>query len=451
MTDIIFSFDTEDYVNPNAADGIINSARLLRKYGIRGCYNVVGMLAEALEEWGRRDIIDELRMHHEICLHSHRHSLHPTINEYSDLADPHAAIAAVIEDESRGIEKIKRVFDLKEPIRTACPPGNSTSYAAHYAYAKMGFTMYDGDSLYDARRSRPVFACNLTSIRYNQGIAKILFTADEQFIRDYVEQYVAPADVFVFYHHPQLALVSQYCDVDNFNGANTPKEKWIPSACRTPEQTATFYRNFEFLVKLLREDPRFHVTTYNELDKKLRYERVLKPSMLVDIRAQLEEDFFPVTVPESFCLSDIALACRDFLLGKEEHVCGDVYGFLDTPYTVAEPTTLTADEVRIAAQGLHDGVFLPEYLCVGDKKIGVADWLRAALAVLLDGAESYTVLPGGAWQIDLDQFPEQRDMCYKGTWVHTKSFEDRYLSDRFRLQSWTFRLPKNTDRKIFLA
>ena len=59
MTDIIFSFDTEDYVNPHAAEGILNAARLLREEGVCGCFNVVGLLAEALVEWGRQDIIDE--------------------------------------------------------------------------------------------------------------------------------------------------------------------------------------------------------------------------------------------------------------------------------------------------------------------------------------------------------------------------------------------------------
>jgi len=449
MTDIIFSFDTEDYVNPHAAEGILNSARLLRDEGIRGCYNVVGMLAEALVEWGRQDIIDELRLHHEISLHSNRHSLHPTINEYSDLADPHAAISAVIEDESRGIEKIKRIFQLEEPLLTACPPGNSTSYAAHYAYSKMGFKIYDGDTLYDERRSRPVFFCNLASIRYNIGIAKILFTADEAFIRDYVEKYVIPSDTFVFYHHPQLALCTSYCDEDNFNGVNTPKEKWILAKTHTPEEIEKFYHNFKYLVRLVKHDPRCNITTYKAIAKKYDRERILTPDMLPDIRAQLDKAFFPVTTPDSFSLSDITLACRDFLNGEDRHVCGEVYGFVDTPYEVQAPVTLTADEIRRAAAGLPYDDFLPEFLVVEDKRVGVADWLRAALAVLVDGAETYTVMPGGAWQIDLDQFPEYRDIHYSGTWVHTKEFEDRYLSKRFRLQSWTIRLPKGTDRKIF--
>ena len=74
--------------------------------------------------------------------------------------------------------------------------------------------------------------------------------------------------------------------------------------------------------------------------------------------------------------------------------------------------------------------------------------MRAAMAVILDGAETVTVAPD-AWQIDLDQFPMYRDLSYKNTWVHCASLEDNFLSKRFRLQSWTIRLPKGTQRTIF--
>jgi len=52
MTDIIFSFDTEDFTWERAADGIYDIAELLRSEGIRGCFNMVGLLAEQLISWG---------------------------------------------------------------------------------------------------------------------------------------------------------------------------------------------------------------------------------------------------------------------------------------------------------------------------------------------------------------------------------------------------------------
>ena len=84
MTEIFFSFDTEDYVNPEGADGVLRSAKLLRSAGIKGCFCVVARMAEAFQKWGRTDVIEELR-HHEINHHSLAHSYHPTINEYPSI------------------------------------------------------------------------------------------------------------------------------------------------------------------------------------------------------------------------------------------------------------------------------------------------------------------------------------------------------------------------------
>ena len=121
MTNIIFSFDTEDYVNPYGADGILGTSAVLREAGFRGCYNVVGLMAEALVEWGRQDAIDEIRKYHEVDYHSHRHSLHPSINEYTDRADFYAALEDFKADESVGLKKVCDIFKEQDLIPcTAC-------------------------------------------------------------------------------------------------------------------------------------------------------------------------------------------------------------------------------------------------------------------------------------------------------------------------------------------
>ena len=79
MTDIFFSFDTEDFTSSESADAIYTEAEILRKAGIRGCFCMVGLLCEQLVKWNRTDVIEALS-HHEIDLHSYGHSLHPTIN-----------------------------------------------------------------------------------------------------------------------------------------------------------------------------------------------------------------------------------------------------------------------------------------------------------------------------------------------------------------------------------
>ena len=78
MTDIIFTFDTEDYVNEKGADGIIRASKMIRDAGFTPCHNIVGLLAEAIVKWGRQDCIDELKQC-EIHTHSLK-LLHPFLN-----------------------------------------------------------------------------------------------------------------------------------------------------------------------------------------------------------------------------------------------------------------------------------------------------------------------------------------------------------------------------------
>ena len=147
MTNVIFSFDTEDIINERGADGILRCARILREEGVKGCFNIIGLLPEALRSWGRDDIVKELQWH-EIDFHSHSHSIHPTINEYTDKENYYEALDAFLNDESAGIKKVKDFFK-RDYLPAACIPGNSTSYVAHYGYEKLGFKFFSGDSIYD--------------------------------------------------------------------------------------------------------------------------------------------------------------------------------------------------------------------------------------------------------------------------------------------------------------
>ena len=444
MTYIIFSFDVEDYINPNAADGILWTAELLRRAGVRGCFNIVGRLAEALVEWGREDVIEALR-YHEIDLHSLAHSYHPTINEYTDLADYEAARAEFLKNERECREIVSRIFGV-DHFHAACPPGSSVSYVAHYGYAEMGIPIYTGDLLVDAVHGRPIFNCNVTSLDYHIYLEKFLLQNDRAAIDAHLERVAESMDVYVMAHHPQMAIINRFCDLINFNGENVPREEWKLSPVCSPEETARFYENFAYLVERVKADPRFCIVTYEELNRIYRAERgAIDRSLIPELRRQLREDFFPLTLPDSYSLSDLMLACRDLLMGQERHVCGNVYGFLEEPHAIASPVTVSAEEIRAAAAQIGDG-FLPISLCVGEHTVGPADWLCGALDVLC-GAERVTLMPA-PWQIDLDQFPAVRDMKLSDGWIHRADFRDRHLSRRFRLQSWTFRLPRGTARRI---
>ena len=69
--------------------------------------------------------------------------------------------------------------------------------------------------------------------------------------------------------------------------------------------------------------------------------------------------------------------------------------------------------------------------------IGPADWLRAALDVIC-GYDEVTLQPDVQLP-SLELFPKLKNLRFKGKWVQSDLFEDRYLSDRLRYQSWTMR------------
>lgn len=449
MTKIVFSFDTEDYVNENAADGILWVADLLYSKGIKGCFCMVGWLADYLRKWERYDVIEALKKH-EIGTHSLRHSYHPTINEYTDLEDFDKALELFKKNESDGFEMVKNALGDVDII-AATPPGESSSYVAHYGYADLGVKIYNSGVFYDLERNRPLSVCNIYGILYNFGVDNFLRNANKDEIRELINNIPDYQETFVFYHHPQKQLVSEHPDDVNFNGSNTPYEEWKKSALRTPEETEKFRENYEFLVDELLNDPRFEVTTYSALAKEYAKgdNRTITLKDVPLIKEQIDEELFPVTVPDSYSLADIALACRDFLLGESEHKCGKVYGFLDTPYGISKKMTLTAEEIKECTKYFIDGKFLPEKLEVNGKIIGPADFIRGALEIL-SGKKSVTLVPD-EWQIDLNEFPRIKKLNYKGTWVHTPDFEDKYLSKRARLQTWTMRLPKDTPRKVFIT
>jgi len=108
MTNIVISFDTEDYVNPAGADGILDMATILREENVRGCFNLVAWTAQALVKWGRQDVIEALRFH-EIETHTLRHTYHPTICEYTDIEDFDEAMALFRKNEDEALRIMREI------------------------------------------------------------------------------------------------------------------------------------------------------------------------------------------------------------------------------------------------------------------------------------------------------------------------------------------------------
>jgi len=436
MTDIIISFDTEDFTDCEAADAIVREADLLHSEGIRGCFNVVGLLAKQLKAWGRDDVVKALS-NHEISYHAYGHTLHPTIDEYTDIPDFDAAYAEAYRQESLGVDYLRETFPITG-VNATCPPGNTHSYAAMYAYADMGIPIYTG-TYCDTMDGRGVWYCNMYHLYYTYAFESCCFTADDAKLREVVENFATKKRV-VLYTHPNISLFSVFWDRLNYDKENLCEwGKWKKAPKRPDAEIAMFYANMRKLLQMIKADSRFRFTTYQEIADTIHAmpERVLTIADAPMIREQIRKKLYPIDTPISACLSDLLLYAKAMLNGEKSYTCGNVYGFLDTPVGVDTAVTLPAGDFYESAAKLNTSRFLPTQFTVGGCKIGPADWLCGALDVLC-GEKTVNVFPKEQMP-SLAILPLLENMDLRGTWLHSDSFHDDYLSKRLRLQSWTMR------------
>jgi hypothetical protein len=428
MTEVLFSFDTEDFTSDRAADAIRDLANLLREEGVRGNFCVVGLLAQQLSAWGREDVKEALS-HHEVQFHSYGHTLHPMINEYTDLEDFGAARAEFLRREGEGLALLREHLGVGE-VYAACPPGQSFSYVAFYTYPDMGIPAYI-DTVVDSPEGGLWF-CNALHMQYLISLESIFY--DDRMGIPQLLNWLRTRKRAVLYTHPNRVLFREYWDVVNYDKGNLrPFGDWLPCAQEPPERVAHYYAQLRGLLRAMKADGEFTFTTVS---------RVLEAECAKPARIILREDIpllrealrGRVNPVGRFCAADILQAAVCFLLTDAQAFHpGKVFGFLYEPQGIAQPVTVTSEQVRALARGLDFTTFLPPRF----GPLGPADFLAAALEALC-GAREARLAPRPQ-QIDLAPYPMLRDLRLRGTWRHSGAFEDRWLSDRLRWQAWTLR------------
>lgn len=437
MTDVYFSFDTEDFTCNYSSDAVRDEANLLHEYGIRANFNVVGYLAREFVRNRRTDVLDALK-NHTISFHSLRHTYHPTLCEYTDTESYAEARAELEQREQEGMGMVKAACGV-DAFPAACPPGNSFSYVAMYGYTDWDIPLYLG-SLFNLPGGEGVYFCSGFHTNYDCALEEILFSEDFD-PKAFLEE-MAKRRRYVLYNHPNMVLHYEFWDKYNYNKENQyPMYQWVEPPRRTDEEVARYYANMRRLVEALQADSRFRISSVDALRDEVTAamaDRTVTYEMLPDIRASLEKRFRWTDAPVPLSVADCFFAAGHFLFSREPYHPGKARGFLYEPEGVKAPVTLTADEVRRAAASVSPEEFLPPYFTVSGKRVGPADLLFAMLDVAM-GAEAVTLSPRRQ-QCDYEEtYPSLLYTGFRNTWLHADTLEDRYLSDRLRLQAWTLR------------
>lgn len=441
-TEVMFFFDTEDYTSESCADATLAIANILEEEGVKGHFAVVGLFAQQLSAWDRDDVKNALRRHI-IGTHTYGHSIHPDIVEMSDGADYETAHKRVLESEALSADLLHEHLGVRrDEILFAVPPGNSVTYVGMYCYHEMGIPFYCDTVVHD-RVNTLMDYCSMTQIPYSMSF-ETLFLKEcvgdtprkNELILDEMRKYKR----VILYLHPNMCMKTVFWDGINNNRENKhPFGEWEAAPDRPLGETIAYWHRIRMLIRAIKQDDRFQITTLPEIRTK-RDRMAAKPICREDLPRlyrSLQAEFAPVK-DGAYCVADIFYAAAAMLRGESCYNPGTVKGFLFPPKGITEEVSLRSSDLTESAKAIKTGDFIPEIIPCGQMEIGPADWLFAALAVLTTGADTVTAGPRPQ-EVDMSAFYELQSMDLRGTWLHTYEFEDAYVSDRLRLQSWTLR------------
>ena len=435
-TEVLFSFDAEDYTSQRNADAILALATMLSEEGVTGHFAVVGLLAQQLVSWGRQDVLEALAPHVIGC-HSYSHSMHPVMAEMSDVEDYETASRRVAEMEQKGLDILRNVFKGKD-ILFAVPPGSDTSYTAQYFYAEQGIPFYFDTPVCDKENSLLDY-CSLTHVPYAVAVEQIFMGSKKMDVERLLDELSGKRRV-ILYHHPNMSVKKVFWDKLNYNGHNERAfGDWIDAEDRPLGETIAFWSNYRRLIRRLKADGRFVITdAYALLRERQRHAPpAMTQEAIPPIAAELRKLSAPAPIG-SYCVSDLFYAMAEFLKGGTAYVPGLVKGFLSRPEGIQKPVTVSKDDIRQAAAQIKTGAFIPEQIRVGDALLGPADYLFAMAEALCSGAAEVTLQPRPQL-VDISGLPRLEALALKGKWLFSPDFQDSYVSERLRLQAWTLR------------
>lgn len=462
MTEVILSFDTEDYTAPKSDEAILALSEILRSEGVRGCFNFVAELARTLVERKRRDILRSLASH-EIDYHSFRHSFHPTIVEYCDTERWEEGWNRFVEEESKGIDIVRSVFG-RDKLWAAVPPGNCIAAQAVYGYPALGIPIYSG-SLFKATGGRGIWYCGALNLENNCYIDDLLLREGIGGVHRRLEEWKR-FDRLIVCCHPNIIIYEEFWDRLNFDGANAAQwGKWRIPKERDAPAIRRFYSDFRTFVQILKADPDFAFSTYRPVweNQRGREPRTVSQEAVPGLLKELDTYFAdPLALHArgsadrtgSCSLSQLFQAAVAILAGEAAYRSRQERGFLEEPRGIRAPAAISRAELVKMASALQsrsstragsesDGVdWLPASIAGGGMAIGPRDFLEAARQIL-DGGERAHLAPRPQLP-DMSRFHRFDDFRLKGTWMYPKDFMDRWVTKRLRLQSWTVRTEART-------
>jgi peptidoglycan/xylan/chitin deacetylase (PgdA/CDA1 family) len=459
-TYLVVTFDTEDYITPEAEhiDDIPKwLAEIMTEEGVTGTFFVIGEKARSLEKRGRRDVIAAMARH-DIGSHTNFGSIHPTVTEELEKADWDDGMRRMQEQESAGIGELERIFGV--PVTTLARHGGSYgpqlvtslgSMKAGYQGSPASLPGHDVVWFCNALNFSAQYA-GFDDAYYRDDLFEPVF---DKLKAEFPEQARTANVLALFAGHPTKIRAEEFWDLNFYNGKNTEPGEWSTPRLRPQETMATAQKNFRRMMRWLKGRDDIEITTYRALMDIYsgQKERMTREDLRTIATGALKtrvlaptEDFSPAEAFAGLALAIVGYHENGTLQGSSE--TAHPLGPMGMSPAKPEISRIKLEEVYGLAREADEHVqlksTLPTALDIGNARIGTGSLFALFSAVYLD-MDSGKLRP----EYDVPAFepyPRTNEAKiigevegYKGWPVHRPDLDMSKIVEFTCLQLWTLK------------
>jgi len=457
------SFATEDFISPADDDIVLKIAEILKKNKIRGCFHIVGEKARVLRRRGRFDVIQALK-EHEIGYHSNFHSIHPVMSEYLENMDWDEGVARVIQEEAPGIADIEDIFN-RRPSYFVHTCGKAPQVIR--AMSLLGINAVASGINFSIRGKPALFwFCNSFSLNFSPGIGfepflsrnslpplDIWYKAKIEELNTFVKRRKKGDFIYHIFSHPNKFHSRMNWDQVNFNGKNTPEDRW-----KIPPQWPEHYSKkvlsyFEKFVEHISGIKEMKCITVSELLNSIQREpALLKINDIIKLAEKTKKnlDYHKIcgnyySPAEIFGLL-VQCISRYSKEGKIPHEIMNrrLLGPLSPIKSLSSPYEVGMEDVLEASVSIDREMDLlqhiPASIKISKLTVGPGEFLNCLSRLLIylkTGQKPKKIKIFPVSNIPKIAYREKVFSAEYGPWVYKKGFKAENIRKIRTLQSWT--------------
>ncbi len=459
---LVICFDVEDYTSPDSV-GMDNIpkwlAEIMTSEGVTGTFFVIGEKARMMEKRGRIDAILAMGAH-DIGSHTNYGSIHPTVTEILENAGWDEGRQKMLENERAGFDELERIFG-KRPVNLARHGGSYgpqlvgalSELGAGYVYSPISLPGHN-----------VVWFCNTLNFHGegDYGFFDDAYYRDDLFdpmlgaLDSLIPVSIKDIDMMAFFAcHPSKVRSVQFWDFNYYKGANPGPDEWQTPELRPLESMETAKKNFQRLVRYLRDREDIELTTFRELAGRFSTQRdSITREELAGIAGRVLEEK-KVVIDDHYSPAEIFSALTDALCQVDQEGNLPARVMVRRPFGPLEMPVEGAGADRIPVAGIlqlakeaqlsiGETGHLPASLPYGSGSIGTGSLLAlfSDLYLGLGGDStpaSYKVIPMEPCpSVNEEQIIREVSSC-KSWPVHREDLEMDHLVEMTRLQLWTLK------------